>query len=107
MLLSATPPAPARISLPTLPPYAKCRDGSLPPAAHPNTDPAAVGCRSCTILPTSTDPLLLPSNDGIESLPATAPADKCPARSPLHLALHLQSAQSPPASVPPTTASLA
>src|ERR1700694_2978929 len=50
--------------------------------------------------------LLHPSDDGTESLPATAPADIYPAHSSLPRGLRSQSSQSPPPSVPPVAASL-
>ena len=45
---AATPPAPARAALPTAPPCAGCRAGRSPPAAPPDTRPAARGCRSAS-----------------------------------------------------------
>ena len=71
-----------RAALPTPPPCAGCRAGRSPPAAPPGTRPAAPGCRSRQSSTADTDRPRSPSGGGTGSLPAAAPAGRCPARSP-------------------------
>src|SRR6185295_13644701 len=81
---AARPPAPAPPTLPTSLRCAECRDAQSPPASPPGSFPDAGGCRSCTCCPVCKDRSLLPSGGETGCPPAREPADRCPARSPLH-----------------------
>src|SRR5512143_462979 len=78
----ATPPEPARASLPTAPPCAECRAVQSPPATPPDTAAAARGCRMPTAPATGRYLFPEPTGDETGFLPAAVPADRCLARSP-------------------------
>src|SRR4051812_29639298 len=104
---AAKPPAPAPAALPRPRPCAECRAAQSPLQAPAESLQAAPGCQSSAAAAAGTDPLRPPSSAGTESLPARAPADKCPVRWPLLPVPRSRCARSRPAKDPPATTSRA